>query len=74
MSRHDLDAYRASYPKTCFKCGAPLDGPPESDEELQEMLDEHARLFPGEAIDTSCVICDLCFHTYCPGGKRIGLN
>ncbi len=72
--RHDLEAYRASYPKACYKCGEPLEGPPESDKELQGQIDEHDELFPGEPIDDSCVICDRCFHTYCPGGKKIGMN
>ncbi len=71
---HDLKAFRESYPKACYKCGVALDGAPESDEDLEAQLQEHDELFPGEPIDTSCVICDRCFHTYCPGGKKIGMN
>jgi len=69
---HDLKAYRESYPKACYKCGVALEGPPESDKELEEMLQEHQELFPGEPLDA--VICDRCFHTYVPGGKKIGMN
>jgi len=69
-----LKDFRDEYPAACYRCGRPLEGPPESDEDLQKQIDEHAELFPGEPLDTSCVICDQCFHTYCPGGKKIGMN
>lgn len=72
--RKSLEEYKAAYPTHCYWCGGLLDGPPSSDEELQEMLDEHDRLFPGESMDTSCVICDPCFLAHCPGGKKISMN
>ena len=72
--KHDLKAYRKNYPKTCYQCGGPLDGPPEDDKELLEMLEEHDGLFPGKPLDTACVICDPCFQKYVPGGKKISFN
>lgn len=70
----DIAAYRAAYPKACYKCGGELAGPPPTNEEIREMLQEHDLLFPGKSIDTSCVICEKCFQTYVPDGKTIGFN
>jgi hypothetical protein len=69
----EIEAFRERYPKACYKCGEALDGPG-TVEEIRQMIEEHDRLFPGEEIDTSCVICDSCFHTYCPGGKKLRMD
>ena len=68
-----LAKYREDYPTKCARCGDDLEGAPE-DEELDEQLEEHDRLFPGQPISTTEVICDSCFQTICPGGKVIGFN
>lgn len=73
-SRKTLEQIRRAYPASCYWCGETLDGPPPTDEELHEMLDEHDRLFPGEPLETSTVICDPCFLAHCPGGRKISMN
>jgi len=64
---------REEYPKSCAMCGGPLNGPG-TDQELEEMFEEHNKLFPDTSITTAEVICDTCFQRICPGGKTIGMN
>ena len=64
---------RENYPKKCAHCGGPLEGPG-TDEEIAEQLAEHDKLFPGQSLTTSEVICDRCFQGICPGGNLISMD
>ena len=69
VSPEDLARYRRKYPENCAGCGKPLDGGPESDDELIDMVREHDRLFPGEPLSQATVVCDECFNKLVPGGQ-----
>ena len=62
ITPEDLERYRSEYPKACANCGGELTGPPEDDQELIEMVEEHDKLFPGKPLSTAAVICDPCFE------------
>jgi hypothetical protein len=50
----------------CAMCGGTFDKVQDDEWSDAKAKEEHDRDFPGESLETSCVICDDCYKIICP--------